>query len=142
MLISVWRWRLRNGGDINEDGEDEMRWSHAADGLIGCALAICLLCSVNSVVFAEDIKHSSDVPSDFNLPAQLDKYGIAAVAAILLIAMWRTQERMSRSLENHEKILIELVREAATAGEKQALTLAVLCREIRARPCLKDIEKE
>lgn len=119
-----------------------MQWSKASDVLILLAIVVCIVCAVNTMIFAEEIRQGAHEPSELNLPAQLDKYGIAAVAAILLIAMWRTQERMSKSLENHEKILIELVREAACAGEKQAATLAVLCREIRTRPCLKDIDKE
>lgn len=119
-----------------------MRWSHTSDGLIALAIILCVVCSANVLIMAEEAKTREHEQHDFSLPAQLDKYGIAAVAAILLMAMWRTQERMSRSLETHEKILVELVREAATAGEKQAAAMAILCREMRNRPCLRDIDEK
>jgi hypothetical protein len=68
---------------------------------------------------------------------QLAQMGaVGAVAGVLLWQSWRTQERMAKSLEDNNRMLVDIVKTTTDALNNNSDAMDRLTSTLEKRPCL------
>jgi len=103
-----------------------------------CVLTIISVTVIYPLFAGEASDSVSDMPGG-GFVKVLHDYGLVAVAAIMLWANWRTQERMALALQNHEIQLIELVRQNAAIATQSTNEISQIRQQWQQRKCLADV---